>query len=46
LTGACRHSPLLRPCTSSTRDPAMLIPSRVNPETMRLKTFFVNQPGC
>ena len=35
----------LRPGTSSTREPATLIPRRVNPATMRLKTLRVNQSG-
>src|SRR4051794_29923828 len=45
LTGVLRHSPLFRPFTSSTREPAMLIPVRVAPATSLLKTFLVNQPG-
>ena len=45
FTGVRLSSPVLRPGTSSTRDPATLIPSRVSPATTRLKTLRVNQSG-
>ena len=45
FTGVARHSPLFRPRTRSSRDPATLMPSRVNAATAPLKTLRVNQPG-
>ena len=45
LTGVRRGSPLLRPRTSSTRDPATLTPARVSSATAGLKMCRVNQPG-
>src|SRR6185437_2228254 len=38
VTGEVRHSPDLRPRTRRTRDPQMLIPSRVQAPTKLLKT--------
>jgi hypothetical protein len=40
-----RGSPVLRPRTSRTRDPATLSPIRVSTATARLNTCVVNQPG-
>ena len=45
FTGTVRHSPLDRPRTLSSRDPATLIPNRVRPATPPLKRCRVNHPG-
>src|SRR3954453_24205358 len=45
LTGVERHSPLVRPRTLSSREPATLSPQRVRRRTARLKTCLVNHPG-
>src|SRR5438045_9460248 len=46
LTGTDRHSPEVRPRTRSTREPTTLMPSRVRPALIGLKTFLVDHLGA